>query len=131
MACPKSSQLSEEELDDKIYSGSPEDLSGEDLATHYCLWEERFYRLLRESYDLKLKVYEHLKESVIPHLIMAAQFLPPDERSIQLPALVLEYIPSVTLYDDPSAVITLALTTQLVSAIESFFCMLLSTMTSH
>ena len=52
-------------------------------------------------------------------LIMAGQFLPPDERAIQPPALVPEYIPSINLYDVPSAAITPAMCAQLVSAIES------------
>ena len=63
---------------------------------------------------------KHLQGSVIPRLIMAGQFLPPDERAIQPPAPVLEYIPSVNLYDVPSAAITPAICTQLVSTIESF-----------
>ena len=111
------------ELMRKIHSGRPENLSGEDLATHYLLQEEMFYRLLMECYDSEHKAYERLKDlqgSAIPRLIMAGQFLPPDERAIQPPALVLEYIPSINLYDIPSAAITPAICTQLLSAIESF-----------
>ena len=122
MARPQNAELSEEELD-KIYSDSPEDLSGEDLTTHYLLWEEKFYRLMMESYNAEHKAYKHLKDlqgSVIPHLIMAGQFLPPDERAIQPPALVLQHIPSVNLYDVSYAAITPAIRTQLISAIESF-----------
>ena len=123
MARSQSSELSDEELMDKIDSDNPKYLSGEDLATHYLLLEESFYRLMMECYDAELEAYErlkHLQGSVIPRLIMAGQFLPPDERAIQPPALVLKYIPSVSLYDVPSTAITPAISAQLVSAIESF-----------
>lgn len=123
LARSQCSKLSDEELVDIIYSDDPEDLSGEDLATHYLFWEERFHRLLMESYNSELTAYERLKDlqgSAIPRLITAGQFLPPDERAIQPPALVLEYIPSVNLRDVSSAAITPAICARLVSAFESF-----------
>lgn len=122
LARPQNSKLSDGELVDIIYSDEPQDLSGEDLATHYLFWEERFHRLTMDCYDSELIAYERLMDlqgSAIPRLIMAGQFLPPDERAIQPPALVLEYIPSVNLRDVSSAAITPAICAQLVSAIES------------
>ena len=120
---PQNSKLSEDDLVEKIYSDDPEDLSGESLATHYIFWEERFYRLLMDSYNVEHKAYKRLKDfqgSAIPRLIMAGQFLSPDQRAIQPPALVLEYIPSVNLQNIPSASITPAICSQLLSAIENF-----------
>ena len=120
MARPQNSELSDEQLINKIYFVGPEDLSGEDLA---ILWEERYYRLLMNSYAVELSAYERLKDlqgSAIPRLIMAGEFLPPDKRAIQPPALVLEYIPSVSLHDVSLTAITPALCKQLVSTIESF-----------
>ena len=123
IARPQNSEMPEEELMDKTNSARPKNLSGQDLATHYLLWEEMFYRLMMECYDSELVAYERLKDfqgSVIPRFIMAGRFLPPDERAIQPPALVLEYIPSINLHDVPSAAITPAICAQLLSAIESF-----------
>ncbi|KAI9455726.1 hypothetical protein HD554DRAFT_2178381 [Boletus coccyginus] len=123
MARAQNSKLSDEELVDRIYSDSPEDLSSEDLLIHHLFWEERFRRLLMESYHSELSAYERLKDlqgSAIPCLIMAGEFLPPDERAIQPSALVLEYIPSVSLHDVPLTAITPAIRKQLISAIESF-----------
>ncbi|KAF8548804.1 hypothetical protein OG21DRAFT_1448700 [Imleria badia] len=123
MARPQNLDLSYKELDDMKYSDNPDDLSGEELATHCLLWEEHFYRLVMESYDSELAAYDRLKEfqgSVIPRFIMAGKFIPPDERAIQPPALVLEYVPSVNLRDVSFDAITPAICAQLLSAVESF-----------
>ena len=88
MAWPQNSELSDEELVDKIYFDLPGDLNGEDLTTRHLFWEERFYCLSKNSYNSELSAYErlkHLQGSAIPRLIMAGRFLPPDERVIQLP----------------------------------------------
>ncbi|KAG6380690.1 hypothetical protein JVT61DRAFT_5067 [Boletus reticuloceps] len=95
-----------------MYSHRPEDLIGEDLATHNLFWEEHYYRIMVEDYESELTAYERLKDlqgSAIPRLIMAGQFLPSDERAIRPPALVLEYVPSVSLYDVPFDAITPAI----------------------
>ncbi|KAF8443127.1 hypothetical protein L210DRAFT_3159779 [Boletus edulis BED1] len=123
----KNPDRSYEELYNIIYSNSPEDLSGEDLttrlATRNLFWEEYFYRLMMEAYESERTAYERLKDlqgSAIPRLIMTGEFLPLDERAIRPPALVLEYVPSVCLYDVPFDAITPAMRAQVLSAIESF-----------
>ncbi|KAG6376917.1 hypothetical protein JVT61DRAFT_948 [Boletus reticuloceps] len=76
-----------------------------------------------EAYESERTAYERLKDlqgSAIPRLIMTGEFLPPDERAIRLPALVLEYVPSVCLYDVPFDAIPPAMRAQVLSAIESF-----------
>ena len=83
---------------------SPDGLGGEELAIHHVLWEEHFYRLLMGSNDSELTTYERLKDlhgsAIIgPCLIIAGEFVPQDERVIQSPALVLEYVPFVSLHD--------------------------------
>lgn len=93
-----------------MYSKSPDDLGGE-LATCHVLWEEHFYRLLMGSRDPELTTYERLKDlqrfAIIgPCLIIASQFIPPDERAIQFSALFLEYVPFVSLHDVSLDVIT-------------------------
>jgi len=125
MARPENLKLSDDELQDILYSVEIEDLSGdsEALATHYSFWEEQFYRLMIASYDSEIAAYEHLNDlqgSAIPRLILSGEFLPPDERAIQPPALVLEYIPSLSLRDVSPAAITPDLCAQVVSVIESF-----------
>ncbi|KAF8131561.1 hypothetical protein EV363DRAFT_1583820 [Boletus edulis] len=100
----KNPDLSEQEPSYVMCSRCPDDLSGEDLATHNLFWEEHYYRIMAEDYESELTAYERLKDlqlgSAIPCLIlMAGQFLPSDERAIRPPALVLEYVPSVSLYD--------------------------------
>ncbi|KAF8547137.1 hypothetical protein OG21DRAFT_1377137, partial [Imleria badia] len=123
MGRPQNSKLSDDELCRMMCSDSPDDLSEEELATHNLLSEEDFYRFMMKSYDSELTAYERLKDfqgSVIPHLIMAGQFIPPDERAIQPPALVLEYVPSVNLGDVSLDAITPAIRAQLLSAIEIF-----------
>ncbi|KAG6380693.1 hypothetical protein JVT61DRAFT_5070 [Boletus reticuloceps] len=119
----KNPDLSDKELTHKMHSHRRKDLSGEDRATHDLSWEENFYRTMMEQYEAELTAYERLKDlqgSAIPRLIMAGQFLPSDERAIRPPALVLEYIPSVNLYDVPCDAITPAIREQVLSAIESF-----------
>ncbi|KAF8418235.1 hypothetical protein L210DRAFT_3534907 [Boletus edulis BED1] len=66
------------------------------------LKEEYYYRYIMESHETEIRAYERLKDlqgSAIPRLILAGQFLPPDERAIQPPALLFEYIPSISLLD--------------------------------
>lgn len=122
-ARPQNLELSDDDLVEKMYSDEPEDLSGEALATHNLFWEERFHRLMMECYDSEHKAYERLRDlqgSAIARLIMAGHFLPPDERTIQPPALVMEYIPSVDLLRVPASAITPAIRSQVLSTIESF-----------
>ncbi|KAF8435667.1 hypothetical protein L210DRAFT_3550307, partial [Boletus edulis BED1] len=99
------------------------DLSGEDRTTHDLSWEENFYRTVMEEYEAEFTAYERLKDlqgSAIPRLIMAGQFLPPDERAIRPPALVLEYVPSVNLYDVHFDAIAPAIRAQVLSAVKTF-----------
>ena len=139
MARSQNSTLSYEELVGKIYSAEPdddsdepdgvsdepEDVSGEGPDTHdfLMLLEKKYYRLMMDCYNTELTAYERLRDlqgSVIPSLIMAGQFLPPGERAIRPPALVLEYIPSVSLLEVPFDAITPTIRAQLLSDIESF-----------
>ncbi|KAG6381083.1 hypothetical protein JVT61DRAFT_5480 [Boletus reticuloceps] len=91
MARTENSHLSDEELRQILHSHKAEELSGEDLVTHNILWEEYCYRLVMESYKLDLRVYELMKDHpgfAYEHLVMAGQFLPPDERAIRPLAIV-------------------------------------------
>ncbi|KAF8131565.1 hypothetical protein EV363DRAFT_1431540 [Boletus edulis] len=84
---------------------------GEDLATHNLFWEEHYYRIMVEDCESELTAYQRLKDlqgSAIPRLIMAGQFLPPDDNRLPF------------LYDVPFDAITPAIREQVLSAIESF-----------
>ncbi|KAF8140358.1 hypothetical protein EV363DRAFT_1312312 [Boletus edulis] len=98
MARTENSHLSDEELKQILHSHRAEELSGEDLVTHNILWEEYCYRLVMGSYKLDLRVYELMKDHpgfASQHLVMAGQILSPDERAIQVPAIVTRDVPTV------------------------------------
>ncbi|KAF8445835.1 hypothetical protein L210DRAFT_3528532 [Boletus edulis BED1] len=98
MARTENSHLSDEELKQILHSHRAEELSGEDLITHNILWEEYCYRLVMGSYKLDLRVYELMKDHpgfASQHLVMAGQILSPDERAIQVPAIVTRDVPTV------------------------------------
>ncbi|KAG6376915.1 hypothetical protein JVT61DRAFT_946 [Boletus reticuloceps] len=123
--------LSEED-GSKDLSGEdgPEDSSGEDEdededeedEEFRFLKEEHYYRLMMISHESEIRAYERLKDlqgSAIPRLILTGQFLPPDERAIQPPALLFEYIPSISLFDITAQALTPVIREQLLSIIES------------
>ncbi|KAF9068923.1 hypothetical protein BDP27DRAFT_1363816 [Rhodocollybia butyracea] len=84
----------------------PDDVEGQNAMR--ILWEEWFYRLSMECYETERGAYanlSHLQGSVIPKFIGSGHLELP-ERAIDVPLIILEYIPdSVSLRDVPLSVV--------------------------
>ncbi|EDR05101.1 uncharacterized protein LACBIDRAFT_330225 [Laccaria bicolor S238N-H82] len=77
-------------------------LYGEEEAEAY-LWEEHFYRLLKESYESEvgaLARLESLQGTVVPKVFATGNIVPPpNTRAIQPLGVLIEYVPGIPLSD--------------------------------
>ncbi|KAI0748860.1 hypothetical protein C8Q74DRAFT_376561 [Fomes fomentarius] len=110
---------------DRHHSDDPPRMTKEAQALECAvMWEEHFRRLSAMCFESERNAYAHLRElqgTAIPRLYLVGTWLPPDERAIQLPALVMEYIPdAVTLGDVPGDVLDPEMCATLIRTIETF-----------
>ncbi|KAI1784117.1 hypothetical protein LXA43DRAFT_246888 [Ganoderma leucocontextum] len=105
-----------------LYEDEPEDAEGR--AARAALWEKYFRLLSADFFKSEREVYDRLaplQGSAIPRFLFAGTVLPPDERAIQLPAVVVEYIPdAVSLADVPVDVVEPELCATLLRVVDSF-----------
>ncbi|RPD77504.1 hypothetical protein L226DRAFT_324333 [Lentinus tigrinus ALCF2SS1-7] len=97
------------EEDNQLYEDEPDDPQAQ--AQRSALWEAHFRRLSTECFESEKMAYEHrvLQGTAISRLLLTGAMIPPDERAIQPPAIVLEYVPdAVSLRDDADLYTTLA-----------------------
>ncbi|PIL34718.1 hypothetical protein GSI_03499 [Ganoderma sinense ZZ0214-1] len=87
-------------------------------------WEKYFRMLSTDCFESECKAYDRLRflqGSAIPRLLLTGTVLPPDERAMQLSAVVMEYIPdAVSLCDVPPDVVTPELCATLLQVVDSF-----------
>ncbi|KAI1793604.1 hypothetical protein LXA43DRAFT_1121623 [Ganoderma leucocontextum] len=105
-----------------IWEDPPEDADGR--AALAALWEKHFRLLSNACFKSEREVYDRLaplQGSAIPRLLLTGSVLPPDERAVQPPAVVIEYIPdAVSLADVPVDVVEPGLCAALLRAVDSF-----------
>ncbi|KAI0748858.1 hypothetical protein C8Q74DRAFT_1361862 [Fomes fomentarius] len=110
----------------KLWGPLPDEPESSDAQAleRFVMWEEHFRRLSAMCFESERNAYAHLRElqgTAIPQLYLVGTWLPPDERAIQLPALVMEYIPdAVTLGDVPGDVLDPEMCATLIRTIETF-----------
>ncbi|KAJ7195483.1 hypothetical protein GGX14DRAFT_676706 [Mycena pura] len=87
----------------QLHEDEPEDEEGR--AARAALWEEYFFSLSTDCFQVECQAYKrlrHLQGSAIPRLFTRGHLiLPQGERAIEPPVIVLENIPSTTLRDIP------------------------------
>ena len=107
-----------------LYEDEPDPSDAEGLALRAAQWEQKFYALTMECFDVERAAYEHLKELQgisIPRLLGVGRWdVPSSERAIQPPALVFEYIQGITLRDVDIKLLDPTICASLVAAIDSF-----------
>ncbi|KAM5545662.1 hypothetical protein V8D89_000700 [Ganoderma adspersum] len=105
-----------------IWADEPEDAEGR--AALAALWEKHFRILSTGCFKAECEVYDRLRPlqgSAIPRLLLTATVIPPDERAVQPPAVVLEYIPdAISLCDVPVDLATAELCASLLGVVDSF-----------
>ena len=105
-----------------VWEREPEDAKGR--AARAALWEKHFRRLSTNSFGYERAVYDRLlplQGSAIPRLLATGTIIPPDERAIRPPAVIIEYIPdAVSLCDVPAELVTPELCTTLLRIVDSF-----------
>ncbi|KAM5545644.1 hypothetical protein V8D89_000682 [Ganoderma adspersum] len=105
-----------------IWADEPEDAEGR--AALAALWEKHFRILSTGCFKAECEVYDRLRTlqgSAIPRLLTTGIVLPPDERAIQPPAIVIEYIPdAISLCDVPVDLVTPELCASLLRTVDSF-----------
>ncbi|KAM5545657.1 hypothetical protein V8D89_000695 [Ganoderma adspersum] len=100
----------------------PEDAEGGSAIP--AQWEKHFRLLSTGCFKAECEVYGRLctlQGSAIPRLLTIGIVLPPDERAIQPPAIVMEYIPdAISLCDVPVDLVTPELCASLLRTVDSF-----------
>ncbi|TFL04900.1 hypothetical protein BDV98DRAFT_653621 [Pterulicium gracile] len=99
---------------DALYEDWPPSDNPPAQARRSALWEEHFYRYMLETYHHERRAYQALHDlqgTLIPRFLAEGFFVPPPEdgRSWEPPAIILEYIPSITLGNISSDLLTPAL----------------------
>ena len=105
-----------------LYKDEPEDAEGR--AALAALWEKYFRILSTGCFKTECEVYDRLcslQGSAIPRLLTTGTVIPPDERAIKPPAIVMEYISdAVSLCDVPADLVTPELCASLLRTVDSF-----------
>ena len=105
-----------------VWEDEPEDAKGR--AALAALWEKHFRRLSTNSFGYERVVYDRLlplQGSAIPRLLATGTVIPPDDRAIRPPAVIIEYIPdAVSLCDVPVELVTPELCAALLRTVDSF-----------
>ncbi|RPD62720.1 hypothetical protein L226DRAFT_532291 [Lentinus tigrinus ALCF2SS1-7] len=108
--------------EDQLYADLPDDPQAH--AERAALWEAHFRHLSTQCFKDEKMAYENLRVlqgTAIPRLLLTGVIIPPDERAIQPPAIVLEYVPdAVSLRDVSIEAVDADLWTALVRVVESF-----------
>jgi serine/threonine protein kinase len=105
----------------QLWEDEPEDEEGK--RERAALWEEHFYRLMVDCFDAESASYKRLEElqgSAIPRLLSSGHFLARNVRYIQPPAVVLEYIPGISLRDIAADLLSPEICVKLVSYVDAF-----------
>ncbi|KAI0742399.1 hypothetical protein C8Q80DRAFT_905220 [Daedaleopsis nitida] len=110
--------------EDDLWEDEPDPADADGLAKRAALWEEHYRRLSTECFASEHSAYERLPDlqgTAIPRLLLTGEVVPPDERAIRPPAVVLEYIPdAVSLNDVSPDALDVEMCATLVRAIDSF-----------
>ncbi|KAI0685540.1 hypothetical protein BC835DRAFT_1383501 [Cytidiella melzeri] len=108
----------------QLWEDEPAEDDIEGQATRAALWEGYFRRLSFDCFEAESSAYEHLRAlqgSMIPRFHFSGAIIPSDERAIQPPAIVLEYIPeAVSLRDVSGDVLDVSTAVALVRTVDSF-----------
>ncbi|RPD62729.1 hypothetical protein L226DRAFT_532282 [Lentinus tigrinus ALCF2SS1-7] len=108
--------------EDQLYAELPDDPQAH--AERTALWEAYFRYLSTRCFKDEKMAYENLRVlqgTAIPRLLLTGVIIPPDERAIQPPAIVLEYVPdAVSLRDVSIEAVDADLWTTLVRVVDSF-----------
>ncbi|KAI5999058.1 hypothetical protein EDD15DRAFT_2543569, partial [Pisolithus albus] len=121
VAAEKRAQVASGKVDDDFHI----DLLYDEEEADPSLWEEHFFRLMMECFESELEAYKRLKDMqglTIPKLYGAGKLIPKplDSRAIEPPAVLIEYIPGVSLSDiDPTLVLP-ELYKPLIAAVTTF-----------
>ncbi|KAI9063818.1 hypothetical protein FKP32DRAFT_1676097 [Trametes sanguinea] len=103
----------------------PDDADVEGNLARNALWEKYFRILSERCFEHECKAYHLLQQfqgSVMPHLLFVGSLIPSDERAINPPAIIIEYIPDAApLRDIAPSHLDMELCTPLVQAIDTFF----------
>ncbi|PIL34720.1 hypothetical protein GSI_03501 [Ganoderma sinense ZZ0214-1] len=111
-----------DELD--LWEDQPAAEDADGRAARAALWEKHYRILSTGCFKDEREVYDRLRPlqgSAIPRLLATGTVLPPDERAVQPPAVVLEYIhDAVSLCDVPVDVVTPELCANLLHVVDGF-----------
>lgn len=121
VAAQKRAQVASGKVDDDFHI----DLLYDEEEADPSLWEEHFFRLMMECFESELEAYKRLKDMqgrTIPKLYGAGRLLPkpPDSRAIEPPAVLIEYIPGVSLNDVDPILVRPELYKPLIAAVATF-----------
>ena len=105
-----------------IWEDEPEDAEGR--AARAARWEKHYRKLSTDCFETERDAYDRLlplQGSAIPRLLATGTIIPPDDRAIWPPAVVIEYIPdAVSLCDVPVELVTPELCATLLRIVGSF-----------
>ncbi|KAI6021036.1 hypothetical protein EDC04DRAFT_393341 [Pisolithus marmoratus] len=121
VAARKRVRVASGEVDDDFHI----DLLYGDEEADPSLWEEHFFRLMKECFQSELEAYKRLDDlqgRSIPKFFGAGRLIPspPDSRAIEPPAVLIEYIPGVSLHDIDPALVRPDLYEPLIAAVATF-----------
>ncbi|KAI6115720.1 hypothetical protein EDD17DRAFT_1430528, partial [Pisolithus thermaeus] len=121
VAAQKRAQVASGEVDDDFHI----DLLYDEEEADPSLWEEHFFRLMMECFESELGAYRRLEDMQgcsIPKLFGAGRLIPnpPDSRTIEPPAVLIEYIPGVSLRDIDPTLVRPDLYEPLIAAVATF-----------
>ncbi|KZT67987.1 hypothetical protein DAEQUDRAFT_370067 [Daedalea quercina L-15889] len=113
------------EWDDSVlYEDEPDADDIEGVAIRAAHWEQNFFHLTMQCYEAERAAYERLHDlqgTVLPRLLGVGHWdAGPAARAIQPPALVLEYVPSISLRDIAPELLDPAICTSLVTVVDRF-----------
>lgn len=110
--------------DSVLYEDEPESSDTEGLALRAAQWEQNFYALAMQCFNIEREAYERLQGlqgGAIPRLLGVGLWdVAPTTRAIQPPALIFEYIDGISLRDADSGLLDPTLCASLFVAVDSF-----------
>jgi len=121
VAAEKRAQIASGEDDDDFHV----DLLYGDEEADPSLWEEHFFRSMKECFESELEAYKRLDDiqgRTIPKFFGAGRLIPNplDSRAIEPPAVLIEYVPGVSLCDIDPVLVRRDLYEPLIVAVATF-----------
>lgn len=121
VAAMKRKRIESGEIDDDFHV----DLLYGDEEADPSLWEEHFFRLMKECFESELEAYKRLDDiqgRSIPKFFGAGRLIPNplDSRAIEPSAVLTEYIPGVSLCDIDPVLVCPDLYEPLIAAVATF-----------